>query len=197
MNEGYIKFQYKIVDGAYPKYDEVAELIKLRTHFFDLGLIGYDGKVSFGNISKRINETEFIISASNTGLQRVLSPEDFVIVFSVELNKNFVLCKGKFPPSSEALTHFSIYRTFEFANYAVHFHNYSIWKRLKNVLPTTNKNYSYGSIELANSISQLKWQISGTKGVGVIVLGGHESGLFIFGKEDKLILEEINKLISG
>ncbi|MEJ5287056.1 MAG: class II aldolase/adducin family protein [Bacteroidota bacterium] len=191
MDEGYIKFKFELVDGNLPEELDISDVNDLRTKVFDLGLIGFYENISYGNISKRLDGLNFVITASNTGKYRVLSPEQFTVITFVDIDRNFVKCIGKYPPSSETITHFAIYSTFPNANFVVHFHNSKIWNELKNKKITTPDNVEYGTVELARSILNLKSIADISVEVGTIVLGGHKDGVIVFGSNVEQLLEEI------
>lgn len=195
MDEGYIKFRYKAINDSVPDLSCVEDLIDLRTKLYDLGLIGFKDGVSFGNLSKRLKANEFIITISNIGRIRILQPEHFATVSFVEINNNYVEYKGKYPPSSETITHFAVYYAFQKANYVVHFHHYQIWEETKNKFPSTPEDKSYGTVELARAIIDIRSKFKYEPSSEIIVLGGHEAGLLVFGTSTKLVLEKIQKVL--
>ncbi len=197
MNEGYIKFQFNQISETEPPLNEVLDLLELRTKLYDLGLVGFVENVSYGNVSKRISQNSFIITASNTGKTREIGTKDLVTVVSVDYEKNLVNFIGKFPPSSETLTHFAIYSSFQFAFYVVHFHHRGIWQKWVFKMPTTPVEYEYGTIQLAQSIAQLSPFFHDDEDAGVVVLGGHHDGIVVFGKSISAILKCIEKLFKG
>jgi ribulose-5-phosphate 4-epimerase/fuculose-1-phosphate aldolase len=193
-DEGYIKFNFEAIEEVVLSHSEVEDLIDLRTKLYDIGLIGFSDGVSFGNVSKRANGDEFVISSSNTGDKRILSPEQFALVTFVDLDRNMVKFKGKNPPSSETLTHYSVYKAFPEANYVVHFHNHNIWEYYLDKLPTTPKSAGYGTTELAKSILELRANFHATEKISAIILGGHYDGVVTFGRSVDEVLDNINKL---
>ncbi len=196
MNEGYIKFQFKQVSENCPSLFEVLDLINLRNELFNLGLIGFVDKISFGNVSKKLTKNSFIITASNTGNIKTIQPEHLVTILSVDLNLNLVRYSGKLPPSSETLTHYSVYQSFDFAKLAAHFHHSLVWEKLKKFVPTTPETSEYGTVELANSILEISKTFPFKENYGVICLGGHRDGILVFGADQKDILKWIKTQVS-
>ncbi|MFN3305850.1 MAG: class II aldolase/adducin family protein [Candidatus Kapaibacteriota bacterium] len=194
MNEGYIKFQVNQIADTEPSLDEVQDLLALRIKLYDLGLIGFAENISYGNVSKRISHNTFIITATNTGKTREIETKDLVKVISVDIEKNLVHYVGKLPPSSETLTHFAIYSTFEFALFVVHFHHKRIWQKWLFQLPTTPVVCEYGSVQLAQSIAQLSPFFQNDEDFGVVILGGHRDGVMVFGRSIDAILKCIKQL---
>ncbi|MGB9912507.1 MAG: class II aldolase/adducin family protein, partial [Candidatus Kapaibacteriota bacterium] len=185
MDEGYIKFRYEFSEGKLIDESKIQDLQQFRTFLYDLGLIGSFNNISYGNVSKRIEQLSFVISASNTGTFRVLPAEYFVLIKFVDVEKGIVHCVGKFPPSAETITHYAVYSTFHNANYVIHFHNSQIWNKLKHFKPTTPDNAQYGSLDLAKSILSFKDNLDTNICIGTIVLGGHKDGIIVFGSERK------------
>lgn len=195
MNEGYIKFQFRKIPGTEPALDDVLDLIELRTKLYELGLLGAYENVSYGNVSKRVSKTSFIITASNTGKTKSIGTKDLVTIVSVDIENNLVNYIGEYPPSSETLTHYAIYETFQFALFVVHFHHKQLWGKLSFKLPTTPIECEYGTIQLAKAIARQASFFLDHKDAGVIVLGGHPDGLIAFGKSVDIVLKTIDKLL--
>lgn len=195
MNEGYIKFDYLLIDGPPPSIELIDDINNLRTELWDKGLLGSlpDG-VSFGNISKRALECLFIISGSNTGKYRILSSEHYVCVTEIKISSNLLVCSGKIPPSSESLTHSAIYSTLPSINFIVHFHNHEIWTQFLNEFPTTNPDAEYGTIELASELISLCKSLNPQKD-NIVVLGGHKDGIVAFAEDIKTLYERIVNLL--
>ncbi len=188
-DEGYIKFSFRLIDNSAPSHEEIEDLNNLRTKLWDLSIIGAIGGVSFGNVSKRRGDNEFIISASNTGSRRVLTPEDFVIIYKTDFERNLVEYSGASPPSSETLTHSAVYLALPKVSFVVHFHNKDIWQALVDLCPTTPKQYQYGTPELAKSVYDLCFKYQNYE--GIIILGGHFEGIVAFAGN----VERLEKII--
>jgi hypothetical protein len=195
MNEGYIKFDYLLIDGPPLSFDVIEDINDFRTELWDKGLLGTlpDG-ISFGNISKRASECLFIISGSNTGKYRILQPEHYVCITEVNINSNLLVCNGKVPPSSEALTHSAIYSALPSVNFVVHFHNSKIWAQLVNKFPTTNPKAEYGTIELAKELGLLCKLLNPQKD-NIVVLGGHRDGIVAFAENITTLREKVVNLL--
>jgi ribulose-5-phosphate 4-epimerase/fuculose-1-phosphate aldolase len=215
--EGIIK--YKCIHNKSNSicHSQIADINLIRTLLFDNNLIGVNysldsNGIGFGNISKRcknidIHNNQFIISASGTGKNRILSADEFSLVTKCKIVTNTVECIGIMPSSSESMSHYAIYEILHSIDYVIHIHNSQIWKAAKNILPTTDNNSEYGTIEMATNIQQVLSTIeqvcnnNNSENIcGEIVMSGHKDGLILFGNNlnelYKRILEIKNKFCS-
>ncbi|MBN2102171.1 MAG: class II aldolase/adducin family protein [Candidatus Aenigmarchaeota archaeon] len=185
---GYIKFSCEWIKGEPLPEKSIKELNFWRKKMFDLGLIGmYDNGIGFGNISIRIGETrQFIITGSATGGTKNLGPEHYVKVTEVRHEKNSLVCVGPIKASSESMTHAAVYDSDPNAMAVIHVHNLKIWKKLLNKVPTTSKDATYGTPEMAEEVMRI-FRETDVKKKGIFVMGGHEEGIITFGKT----LEEV------
>lgn len=181
--EGIIKFSCILKPAVPIDQKNIAELNRCRTELFDLGLIGAtDEGIGFGNISVRLNKSEFIISASQTGQYRILEPGHFSIVQKCNFSQNKVQAAGAINPSSESLTHAAVYSSDIDIKAVIHVHNKKLWNFL--LLPSFIKTPSeaqYGTPELAQAIKKLfkETEIINQK---IFAMAGHEDGVIAFGK---------------
>ena len=80
-------------------------------------------------------------------------------------------------------------------NAVFHIHHHGLWKKLKNVFPTTRELIGYGTAGMAMEIQRLLSKPHGDK-KQLIIMGGHEDGILSFGKSPaeagKIILDELN-----
>ncbi len=196
MTEGYIKFNPQWIKEPITVANELlAEINKIRSSLKAKGYLGVlPNGIGFGNISIRDgNSNRFIITGSSTGGIMVLENSHLALVESTSIENNSLVCRGLSAASSESMSHAIIYKTLSSANAVIHIHDSNLWKNNLNLLPTTDPKVEYGTPEMAFSIQQL---IRETKmEQGVLVMGGHENGLIVFGSnlEESLFLLE-NKL---
>jgi len=182
MDEGYIKFNYNWIKDKPIPINKLSEINKWRDKLYKLKLIGaYDSGIGFGNISIRFENNTFIITGSATGNLRELSGNHYVLVTEYNLMKNSLTCKGPIKASSESLSHAVIYECLSDTNAVIHIHNLGLWEKLINKVPTTNKNISYGTSEMANEIKRL-FEESNVRDEKIFVMGGHKEGIISFGK---------------
>lgn len=181
-DEGYIKFQPIWTRVAAMDEGELRELNRWRNRMKDTGLIGvYPDGIGYGNISRRWKNTDqFIISGSATGHLPQLSPEHYSLVTSVDIEHNRLCCTGPILASSESMSHAVIYRERKEVNGVIHIHHLSMWEKLLHLAPTTADDATYGSPEMAYSITELLQHREGRK-ADLFVMAGHREGIFAFG----------------
>ena len=117
----------------------VVDLNAWRRIFRQLGLIGQDakryGSCGFGNISRRlppfdapVNHRQFVITGSQTGHLAELSASGFATVSEYDAGRNRVVATGPIKPSSESLTHGSVYNANNDIRVILHVHSPEIWR---------------------------------------------------------------------
>lgn len=153
-----------------------------RNEMFRLGLIGVNTYgIGVGNISAKINdENSFYISGSATGGISQLYQEHFALVKRCDFKKNKVWCRGEIDASAETMSHAAIYQNVPAAKAVIHIHHLKLWKKYLGKLPTTSKEITYGTPEMAEEIGRTLRKNLPTQN-GVIVMGGHEEGVIAFG----------------
>ncbi|MDQ7090332.1 MAG: class II aldolase/adducin family protein [Methylococcales bacterium] len=185
--EGVIKYQLTHTDKSLPAHYSITELNAWRTLMCRLQLIGqdnqrYDG-YGFGNISQRAKTFDkFIISGTQTGEHPLLGRDHYCLVTHANPELNQIHSTGSCKPSSEALTHASVYLQDDAIKGIIHAHCPEIWKNTTQLaLPYTESNIAYGTPEMAFAMNHLfeqeKWQAT-----TVFSLLGHEDGVIAFGE---------------
>ncbi|MFA4855344.1 MAG: class II aldolase/adducin family protein [archaeon] len=161
----------------------ISEINGWRERLFRLGLVdAYGNGTGFGNISVRIPRScKFIISGTATGKIAFLTGAHYTLVTDFDFEKNWLACRGPVKASSESLSHAAIYESCPEANAVIHFHSQKMWKSLLGKVPTTDKNATYGSLEMVHEIMRLFRETSVRK-EKIFAMAGHEDGLVSFGK---------------
>ncbi|WP_291318041.1 class II aldolase/adducin family protein [Desulfuromonas sp.] len=154
-----------------------------------LQLIGQDsrryGGFGFGNISCRHRTRQdpdaFIISGTQTGQFEELTPEHFATVLRCFPRENRVVAKGPVQPSSEAMTHATVYGHDPAIQFVIHAHSPQIWKNAEALgFPVTRPGIPYGTVEMTVEVARLLGnQFAGSS--GIFSMGGHEDGIVAFG----------------
>lgn len=181
--EGVIKFDYHCVDEAYSIADSDFHIINpVRQRLHKMGLIGqYEDGISYGNISMRTGlSNSFIISASDTGKYKSLEKKHYVKVIKCCTKQNICIYKGVHPPSSESLTHHSLYTHVPHIGSVIHVHSAKLWNSLKGHQPSTADTVTYGSLEMVKEMAALL-EDNVFKEHNIIVMGGHPEGIIAFG----------------
>jgi L-ribulose-5-phosphate 4-epimerase len=192
-NEGYIKFKCLRDKTDCINADDIIDLIYWRNILREKKLLGVlPGGIGFGNISKGLSKSEFIITGSRTGGEDEPDTSHFAKVTGWDFEKNEVRCSGLTPASSESLSHAAIYDSDKNAKAVVHTHNERLWEKMKDKYPTTPEYAEFGTPELAKEIIRLfkSHVVIGNK---IIILGGHREGILTFGST----LEEAVKILLG
>ncbi len=185
--EGVIKYQLEHTQQPVNQTFPFAETNAWRTIAVRLDLIGqnpnrYDN-IGFGNISQRINahSEQFIISGTQTGHIEQLSPEHYCLVVEAEPHQNRLQSRGLCKPSSESLTHASVYAQDNAIQAVIHAHSPEIWKHtLALGLSHTSADIPYGTVEMAAAVEQL-FQSGKLKQTSLFTMLGHEDGVVAFG----------------
>jgi len=146
-------------------------------------------KIGYGNISVK-TELGFLVSGTQTGNVYPISDNDFTLVTTYNIDSNEVLCKGLIKASSESLTHAAVYEADQSINAIIHIHNKALWDKLKDKMPTTNKEVPYGTPQMALEIKRL-FNETNVLTQKVIVMAGHEEGIIAFGNN----LEEAGEIV--
>lgn len=181
MDEGYIKFHCNWIKDKPISPNKLREINEWRDKLYRIGLIGVlENGVGFGNISIRSENNTFIITGSGTGSLDKLIEEHYVLVNDYDIAKNSLTCTGPIKASSESLSHAMIYECSPETNAVLHIHNMDMWNRLTDQLPTTDKNFDFGTPEIANEIKKIVGELGDKE--KILVMGGHKGGIITFGK---------------
>lgn len=185
---------------ALPKADYI-DLESWREKLFKLALIGEyeDLKVGYGNISMlknlshlhQFNGPQFIITGTQTGKYPHLTGEHYTQVVAHDVAQSKLKSCGPLEPSSEALTHASIYLAAPTVAAIFHIHSTPIWEgMIQENLPGTPEDIEYGTLEMATCVSEL----TQGKNSGSFVMKGHQDGVIAYGRSLDEAGEEILKL---
>lgn len=181
--EGVIKYQLHHKFSKLPSKINLSEINHYRSLVYDLALIGQNPNrylgYGYGNISQRHENNQFIISGTQTGNKPYLSPADYCLVTDTHLPQNALYSTGECKPSSEALSHASVYTKNKSIQCVIHAHNPEIWHASQQLkLPYTSETISYGTPEMAEAIAQLIAESC----YGVFTMMGHEDGVIAYGE---------------
>ncbi len=135
-----------------------------------------------GNISVRV-KGGLVITPTGKDLAEVKA-EDMVLVTGVNESALMVKAVGRFPPSSEAMMHWLVYKGFPKVSAIVHFHDDRMLGDKRFV--STAEEHPYGTLELARAA------LKALKKSTFVVLKGH-GGLAI-GKDLKACNALIQKV---
>ena len=187
--EGVIKYNLSHKNITLNGNISISEINAWRTILFKLELIGqiterYDG-YGFGNISQRIRSSttkniQFVISGTQTGNLESLSRDHYCTVLEAKPDKNSLKSSGKTKPSSEALTHATVYQQNNIIQSVIHIHCPEIWKNTDKLkLPFSRTEVKYGTPEMAEEVSRL-FHTTPLKSTDALSMLGHEDGIIAF-----------------
>ncbi len=184
--EGLIQYQLKFDKTAIQLPLEWQKLNAWRRTLVDYQVLGQDPKrylgLGFGNVSLRLSDRQFIITASQTGNIANLQQKHYCLVTNWDIAQNTLWAKGLLPPSSEALTHAQIYQLDSQIKAVCHGHSPKLWhfarQNPKNFL-FTSASAEYGTVAMAKEFARLNQEKKLKQGKIVILLG-HEDGFISF-----------------
>ena len=194
-DEGIIKFtfQHRKCDLSYDLFGELCyRLIAWRRIMSETALVGRTpgryGGAAYGNLSGRVTpfpgergQRRFLITGSGTGGHACMSPLDFCIVESYNIKKNFVISRGPADPSSESMSHGTIYDLDSRIRFVFHAHSPIIWSQSSALrLPTTASGAFYGTPEMAEEIIRL-FRTTDLSEMKILAMQSHEDGIIVFG----------------
>ena len=146
IDEGIIKFNYICENKILLKESQITtDICNIHKILFEQRLVGFDHthKVSFGNISHRVNEQKMIVTASDCSKYPTIYNEHLCLINQVNLENNNVTYEGMRPPSSESMTHFYCYQSNQKIQVVVHIHNGKIWEKYINKRYPSDHSYRY------------------------------------------------------
>jgi L-ribulose-5-phosphate 4-epimerase len=185
--EGVIKYQLNHDNAPLAASISLAEINAWRSILYKLNLIGQDehryGGLGYGNISQRLKATsrQFVISGTQTGQLEQLTRHDYCLVTAAVPEQNSITSTGECSPSSEALTHASVYAQDARVQAVIHIHSPAIWNKTHALqLDYTSADIAYGTPEMAQAVAELvnaqQWQHA-----AVFSMLGHEDGIVAYG----------------
>ncbi|QPK63868.1 class II aldolase/adducin family protein [Methylomonas sp. LL1] len=186
--EGVIKYRLEHRECALAASVDISQINAWRGLLFRLQLIGQSaekyGGLGYGNISRLLapDSPRFLISGTQTGHLDSLRAKHFAIVETASPLNNVIHSSGPSKPSSEALTHASVYLHAPNVQAVIHVHCPEIWRQTKTLgLPCTEAEIAYGSVAMAEAVEQLF--ISGQLNQRPIFsMLGHQDGIVAFGE---------------
>ena len=190
QHEGVVKFQLQYMAGPALPFDQLRELNAWRRILFMTNLVGQDpnryGGFGYGNVSEKLEPVWpeyplcFAISGTQTGGLPCLTQEHYAIVLECRPEDNCVAATGPIQPSSESLTHGTLYELDDSLRYVLHVHSPDIWQHARALdIPTTREDVSYGTPAMAEEVRRL-FRDTRVRERCIFVMGGHEHGVVSF-----------------
>lgn len=187
--EGVIKFDLDYAAAPALPAATLAALNSWRQILFLLRLIGQDPQryegLGFGNLSQRLMSntdpaaTAFVISGTQTGGLPVLQPDHYSCVLACDPEQNHVVARGPVKPSSECLTHATLYGLDTNIHCVMHVHSPEIWRNANALaLFLTDPAVAYGTPAMAREVRRVYPRVARH---GIFAMGGHTDGVVAFG----------------
>jgi hypothetical protein len=184
--EGVIKFHVEHETCACCRESDIVELTKWRNELRAAGLVGQHlaryGGLGFGNLSKRMGDGTFLITASQTGHLETLTPAEYARITDFDPGQNLVWSKGINHPSSETMTHLAAYGSNRRVQFVFHVHCPEIWNAKDDLdLPITDPAVECGTVEM---FYEVLWLLRDSENYrkGILAMGGHTDGLLAWGE---------------
>ena len=183
MIDGVIKYTFDFQQTEPLKHEQFTEIESLRKRLFALNLIGVtDEGIGFGNISQRVGRDSFVITGTQTGHLATLQGEHYALIEAYNDKEFYLKSSGAIKPSSEALTHGTIYNLSSDISAVIHIHSKVIWNfMLKNNYLKT-KDVAYGTKEMIDEVNRIFSTIEPLSNPK-FVMAGHKDGLILFGTD--------------
>ncbi len=184
--EEVIKFHVEHQTSVCCNESDIVKLTKWRNELRAAGLVGQDlaryGGLAFGNLSKRVGDGTFLITASQTGHWGKLTPEGYVRIIDFDPGQNLVWSKGLNRPSSETMAHLAAYGSNRQVRFVFHAHCPEIWNAKDDLdLPVTDPAVECGTVEMYYEVQRLLKERKNYQR-GILAMRGHTDGLLAWGE---------------
>jgi hypothetical protein len=194
MIDGVIKYNIEFKPSTPLQTVQFKAIEKLRQRLFSLKLIGVKDGIGYGNISEKTDKNAFVITGTQTGHLKDLNANHYALIEEYNNKEFYLKSSGAIKPSSEALTHGTIYNLDDKIKAVIHIHSKPIWKfMLESNYYLKTKDVEYGSIEMIEEVNRIFLTTPPLENPK-FVMTGHEDGVIVFGeslKEAELNLFDI------
>jgi ribulose-5-phosphate 4-epimerase/fuculose-1-phosphate aldolase len=191
--DGIIKYDFKFTESKPLEKSLWQDIEDVRERIYALGLIGIKDGIGYGNISQKINQNSFVITGTQTGHLNSLDEKHYSLIEEFDDSEFFIKSTGAIKPSSEALTHGTIYNLSADIKAVIHIHSKKLWDFMLDNEYLKTKNVPYGSKQMIHEVKRVYKEINALKNPK-LVMAGHEEGVITFGrslKEAELALYKI------
>lgn len=181
MIDGIIKYNFDFQELEPLDKDLWKKIEEVRERLYALKLIGVKDGIGYGNISERLGKNSFVITGTQTGDLHALSAQHYSLIEAYNDEKFFLKSSGAIKPSSEALTHGTIYNLSPEIGAVIHIHSKILWDFMLNENYKKTENVPYGSTEMIEEVKRIYKDDNPLKNPK-FVMSGHEEGIISFGK---------------
>ena len=193
MIDGVVKYDFTFNRSRALRRGLIAPIESCRARLYAMGLIGvYDNGIGYGNISQRVEGERFVITGTQTGHLPRLTPKYYALVESCD-DRNFCLrASGAAKPSSEALTHGTVYHLSPKIHAVIHIHSMVLWEFMLAGDYLRTADVAYGTIEMIEEVNRIYEGIDPLSHP-IFAMTGHEEGIICFGQD----MDEAEKVLYG
>jgi len=192
--EGVVKYTCYFRKSRALKPSLIRPIESCRARLYAMGLIGaYPDGIGYGNISQRAGEGDtFVITGTQTGHLSRLTPRHYSLVDECD-DRGFCLrATGAAKPSSEALTHGTIYSLDPEITAVIHIHSMALWKFMLSGEYLRTANVPYGTVEMIEEVIRI-YQDTNPLYTPCFAMAGHEEGIICFGRD----MQEAEQVLYG
>lgn len=181
--EGIVKYFLEFKKEKLDITKEYKSLEVLRKRLYSLALIGaYEDGIGYGNISlKSEDENSFIITGTQTGCLQDLEEKDYSKVLSIDFNNFKTKACGLSHPSSECISHGTIYNLDKEIKAVIHIHNKKLWHFMIENNYLSTEDTPYGTLEMVEDIRNM-YKNKNILENNIFVMKGHYEGIICFAK---------------
>lgn len=184
MIDGVIKYQLDFTPTSPLEPSSFLEIERVRERLFALKLIGVQEGIGYGNISQRVDSGSFVITGTQTGHLENLEDKHYSLIEEYRDREFYLKSSGAIKPSSEALTHGTIYNLDKDINAVIHVHSKSMWRFMLKGDYLKTEDVEYGSIEMIEEVNRI-FSTNSPLDNPKFVMTGHEDGVMVFGRDLK------------
>ena len=196
MIDGVIKYNFDFQKSLPLNESQFIEIEEVRRRLFALGLIGVSNGIGYGNISQRVDRDSFVITGTQTGHLPNLSANHYSLIEEYDDKEFYLKSSGFIKPSSEALTHGTIYNLSDKIGAVIHIHSNRLWKFMLDRDYLTTASVEYGSIEMIDEVNIIFSDINPLDNPKFVMLG-HEDGVMVFAKNLSKAEEVLLKILAN
>lgn len=187
-DEGVVKYQCLHTDQELTlTQEELGDFMQVRFQLFERHWIGetHEG-IGFGNLSKRLGHNKFLITGTQTSQLSTISQQNLSIVTDWSIEQNSVTSYGQTEPSSEAITHGTLYDCYPDYPAIIHIHHQAFWNYVLDHYPRVVS--PYGTVSLAQEIMEKRHILNESK---IFAMESHQDGVFVFAKTLQECLDKL------
>jgi len=181
--EGVVKYDLTFNKSKVLKASVIAPIESCRSRLYTMGLIGaYPDGVGYGNISLRRRGERFVITGTQTGHLARLTPRHYSLVEACDDRSFCLQASGAARPSSEALTHGTVYGLSPKIRAVIHIHSMALWRFMLSGEYLQTANVEYGTTEMIEEVIRI-YSDTDPLSNPIFAMAGHEEGIICFGRD--------------